>query len=72
MVTDWVHSGRPGLFMTKDFNQTENSTFTVTRDGVYYVTAYLVIESKKQQSSSYRNTATLKGKIKLDADKGEF
>ena len=73
-VKNWVHSGRPGLFTSNDFDRTENSTFQIKKGGVYYVSANLIIETKSGPYYYYyyrRTTVTVRGEIHLSSDNGK-
>jgi hypothetical protein len=74
-VKNWVHSGRPGLFMSDDFNKTENSTFRIRKAGVYYVSANLIIEAQRRYSYYsyyYYRTVTFQGEIHLTSDNSKL
>ena len=73
-VKGWVHSGRPGLFMSDEFNNTENSTFHIKEGGVYYVSANLIVKAKhKRYYYYYSSSMTTQGEIHLtSSDHGKL
>ena len=72
-VKGWVHSGRPGLFMSDEFNKTENSTFHIKEGGVYYVSANLIVKAKHKRYSYYSSSITTQGEIHLtSSDHGKL
>ena len=71
-VKGWVHSGRPGLFMSDEFNNTENSTFHIKEGGVYYVSANLIVKAYHKRYY-YSTSMTTQGEIHLtSSDHGKL
>ena len=66
----WVATGRPGLFITDDLKILHNSIFQVTEGGVYYVSANLIIMTKRASSHDYYRL--LEGGIRLDSAEGRL
>ena len=73
-VKNWVHSGRPGLFMN-GFDKTDNATFHVREAGVYHISANLIIEVTGYHYYYYHNyysTYNLTGQINLKDEQGKL
>ena len=66
----WVATGRPGLFITDDLKILHNSAFQVTEGGVYYVSANLIIMTKRASSRDYYRLWECG--IRLDSDEGRL
>ncbi|XP_028405950.1 uncharacterized protein LOC114528495 [Dendronephthya gigantea] len=67
VVKNWVHSGRPGLFMT-GFDKMDNTSFLINEAGVYYISANLIVKATRY--SWYSNRISLNGKTYLTNKQG--
>ena len=71
VVKNWVHSGRPGLFMN-GFDKTDNATFHIREAGVYHISANLIMEVTGYYYYYYSSTVRLYGNIYLADKQGKL